>query len=89
MCIMEEHVTEVLCSSDSAIQPWAVVNALPRKSFQVFWWVFLLSGRGQLPSSSSLGIGGNFQLGMQDDAHEFLCYALRAMQTACLSGSSQ
>ncbi|KFP17118.1 Ubiquitin carboxyl-terminal hydrolase 42, partial [Egretta garzetta] len=64
MCIMEAHVTQVLRSSGSTIEPWAVVGVLPR-------------------------IGEHFQLGMQEDAHEFLRYTVDAMQTACLSGSSQ
>ncbi|XP_075562981.1 ubiquitin carboxyl-terminal hydrolase 42-like [Pelecanus crispus] len=33
-------------------------------------------------------IGEHFQLGMQEDAHEFLRYTVDAMQRACLSGSS-
>ncbi|KAM6191014.1 uncharacterized protein WM294_013204 [Sarcoramphus papa] len=33
-------------------------------------------------------IGEHFQLGMQQDAHEFLRYTVDAMQRACLSGSS-
>ncbi|KAM6107565.1 ubiquitin carboxyl-terminal hydrolase 42-like [Phoenicopterus ruber ruber] len=33
-------------------------------------------------------IGERFQLGAQEDAHEFFCYAVAAMQRACLSGSS-
>uniref|UniRef100_A0A663FJW1 USP domain-containing protein n=1 Tax=Aquila chrysaetos chrysaetos TaxID=223781 RepID=A0A663FJW1_AQUCH len=33
-------------------------------------------------------IGEHFQLGMQEDAHEFLRYAIDAMQRACLSGIS-
>ncbi|KAM6244873.1 ubiquitin carboxyl-terminal hydrolase 42-like [Spheniscus humboldti] len=33
-------------------------------------------------------IGEHFQLGMQEDAHEFLHYTVDAMQRACLSGSS-
>ncbi|XP_074875429.1 ubiquitin carboxyl-terminal hydrolase 42-like [Buteo buteo] len=64
MCIMEAHVNEVLHSSDSAIQPSAVINVLTR-------------------------IGEDFQLGRQEDAHEFLRYTVDAMQTACLSGSSE
>ncbi|XP_074875444.1 ubiquitin carboxyl-terminal hydrolase 42-like [Buteo buteo] len=64
MCIMEAHVNEVLHSSDSAIQPSAVINVLTR-------------------------IGEDFQLGRQEDAHEFLHYTVDAMQTACLSGSSE
>ncbi|XP_074875435.1 ubiquitin carboxyl-terminal hydrolase 42-like [Buteo buteo] len=64
ICIMEAHVNEVLHSSDSAIQPSAVINVLTR-------------------------IGEDFQLGRQEDAHEFLHYTVDAMQTACLSGSSE
>ncbi|NXT39115.1 UBP42 hydrolase, partial [Pelecanoides urinatrix] len=63
MCIMEAHVNEVLHSSASAIQPWAVIRVLTR-------------------------IGEHFQLGMQEDAHEFLNYAINAMQRARPSGSS-
>ncbi|KAM9285923.1 ubiquitin carboxyl-terminal hydrolase 42-like [Cariama cristata] len=33
-------------------------------------------------------IGAHFQLGIQEDAHEFFCYAMDAMQRACLSRSS-
>ncbi|KAF1495490.1 Ubiquitin carboxyl-terminal hydrolase 42, partial [Pygoscelis antarcticus] len=33
-------------------------------------------------------IGEHFQLGVQEDAHEFLRYTVDAMQRACLSGSS-
>ncbi|XP_050770316.1 ubiquitin carboxyl-terminal hydrolase 42-like [Gymnogyps californianus] len=33
-------------------------------------------------------IGEHFQVGMQEDAHEFLRYTVNAMQRACLSGSS-
>ncbi|XP_064296163.1 ubiquitin carboxyl-terminal hydrolase 42-like [Phalacrocorax carbo] len=64
MCTMEEHVNIVLRSSDSAIQPTAVVSVLTR-------------------------IGEHFQLGVQEDAHEFLRYTVDAMQRACLSGSSE
>ncbi|XP_049653239.1 ubiquitin carboxyl-terminal hydrolase 42-like [Accipiter gentilis] len=34
-------------------------------------------------------IGEHFQLGRQEDAHEFLRYTVDAMQRACLSGSSE
>ncbi|GAB0202217.1 hypothetical protein GRJ2_002687300 [Grus japonensis] len=34
-------------------------------------------------------IGEHFELGMQEDAHEFLRYTVDAMQRACLSGSSE
>uniref|UniRef100_A0A8C6Z9A2 USP domain-containing protein n=1 Tax=Nothoprocta perdicaria TaxID=30464 RepID=A0A8C6Z9A2_NOTPE len=37
----------------------------------------------------SLGIGEHFCYGRQEDAHEFLRCTVAAMQTACLSGSSQ
>ncbi|XP_074778955.1 ubiquitin carboxyl-terminal hydrolase 36-like [Athene noctua] len=63
MCRMERHVIEVLQSSGSAIEPWAIVSVLTR-------------------------IGEHFKLGMQDDAHDFLCCTIAAMQEACLSGSS-
>ncbi|NWX91348.1 UBP42 hydrolase, partial [Nothoprocta pentlandii] len=36
----------------------------------------------------SLGIGEHFCYGRQEDAHEFLCCTVAAMQTACLNGSS-
>ncbi|XP_058713612.1 ubiquitin carboxyl-terminal hydrolase 42-like [Poecile atricapillus] len=39
-------------------------------------------------TSSFLGIGEHFQLGMQEDAHDFLCCTVNAMQRACLSASS-
>ena len=89
MCIMEAHVNKVLHSSTSAIQPWAVISVLPRKSFQVLWHVFFRSCRRELLTSSFLGIGEHFQVGMQEDAHEFLRYTVDAMQRACLSGSSE
>ncbi|XP_068280587.1 ubiquitin carboxyl-terminal hydrolase 42-like [Nyctibius grandis] len=63
MCRMEAHVYQVLRTSGSAIQPWAVVRVLTR-------------------------IGQHFQLGRQEDAHEFLRYTVSAMQRACLSGIS-
>uniref|UniRef100_A0A8C0U6W1 Ubiquitin carboxyl-terminal hydrolase 36 n=1 Tax=Cyanistes caeruleus TaxID=156563 RepID=A0A8C0U6W1_CYACU len=34
-------------------------------------------------------IGEHFQLGMQEDAHDFLCCTVNAMQRACLSASSE
>ncbi|XP_029862608.1 ubiquitin carboxyl-terminal hydrolase 42-like [Aquila chrysaetos chrysaetos] len=49
------------------------------------------SGRAIYPSaviSVLTLIGEHFQLGMQEDAHEFLRYAIDAMQRACLSGIS-
>ncbi|NWX94037.1 UBP42 hydrolase, partial [Nothoprocta pentlandii] len=33
-------------------------------------------------------IGEHFCFGRQEDAHEFLCYTVAAMQTACLNGST-
>ena len=89
MCVMEAHVNKVLHFSASAIQPWAVVRVLTRKSFQVLLQVFFPSCRGELLTSSFLGIGEHFQHGMQEDAHEFLRYTVDAMQRACLSGSSK
>uniref|UniRef100_A0A663FJ84 Ubiquitin carboxyl-terminal hydrolase 36 n=1 Tax=Aquila chrysaetos chrysaetos TaxID=223781 RepID=A0A663FJ84_AQUCH len=50
------------------------------------------SGRAIYPSaviSVLTLIGEHFQLGMQEDAHEFLRYAIDAMQRACLSGISE
>ncbi|KAF1483401.1 Ubiquitin carboxyl-terminal hydrolase 42, partial [Megadyptes antipodes antipodes] len=38
--------------------------------------------------SELLRIGEHFQLGTQEDTHEFFCYAVDAMQKACLSRSS-
>lgn len=52
MCIMEGHINDALRSSDSAIQPWAVVRVLTRKSFQlllqagVFFGFFPILGGG-------------------------------------------
>ena len=80
MCVMEAHVNKVLHSSASAIQPWTVVNVLTRKSFQVLLHVFFPSCRRELLTSSFLGIGEHFQLGMQEDAHEFLRYTVDDMQ---------
>ncbi|NWT47998.1 UBP42 hydrolase, partial [Chroicocephalus maculipennis] len=87
MCIMEAHVKRVLCSSASAIQPWAVVSVLRRKAFQVLLRVFFPSGRREL-LNSLLGTGEHFQHGMQEDAHDFLRCTVDAMQRACLHGSS-
>lgn len=89
MCIMEAHVNKVLRSSGSAIKPLAVISVLPRKSFQVLVHVFFCSCRTELLTSSFLVIGEHFELGMQEDAHEFLRYTVDAMQRACLSGSSK
>ena len=86
---MEVHVNKVLHSSVSAIQPSAVISVLTRKSFQVLLQVFSPSCRRELLTSSFLGIGEDFQLGRQEDAHEFLRYTVDAMQRACLSGSSE
>ncbi|XP_075580801.1 ubiquitin carboxyl-terminal hydrolase 42-like [Pelecanus crispus] len=33
-------------------------------------------------------VAKHFELGVQEDAHEFLCYTVDAMQRACLSGSN-
>ncbi|KAM9592043.1 uncharacterized protein ACIBXB_005658 [Morphnus guianensis] len=89
MCVMEAHVNKVLHSSVSAIQPSTVISVLTRKSFQVLLQVFSPSCRRELLTSSFLGIGEHFQLGRQEDAHEFLRYTVDAMQRACLSGSSE
>ncbi|KAM9591704.1 ubiquitin carboxyl-terminal hydrolase 17-like protein 6 [Morphnus guianensis] len=89
MCVMEAHVNKVLHSSVSAIQPSTVISVLTRKSFQVLLQVFSPSCRRALLTSSFLGIGEHFQLGRQEDAHEFLRYTVDAMQRACLSGSSE
>ena len=89
MCRMERHVNEVLQSSGSAIQPWAIVSVLTRKSFQVLLQVFCHSCRTELIPPSFSGIGEHFKLGMQEDAHEFLRCTVAAMQEACLSGSSK
>ena len=89
MCIMEAHVNKVLRASVRVIQPSAVITVLTRKSFQVLLQVFLPSWRRDPLTSSLLGIGEHFQLGMQEDAHEFLRYTVDAMQRACLSRSSE
>lgn len=89
MCRMEAHVNSVLRSSGSAIEPWGVVSVLTCKSFQVLCHVSVCSRRREGLTSSFLGIGEHFQLGVQEDAHEFLRLAVDAMQSACLSGSSE
>ncbi|NWW95395.1 UBP42 hydrolase, partial [Rhynochetos jubatus] len=88
MCSMEAHVNKVLHSSASAIKPWAVVHVLTSKSFQALRGVCSPSCRRELLTSSVLAIGRHFQLGIQEDAHEFLRYIVDAMQSACLCGNS-
>ena len=39
--------------------------------------------------TSFLGIGEHFQLGREEDAHDFFCCTVNAMQRACLSASSE
>lgn len=36
-----------------------------------------------------LGIGKHFHFGSQEDAHEFLCFTVDALQKACLNGSTK
>ncbi|KAK4806748.1 hypothetical protein QYF61_022167 [Mycteria americana] len=50
--------------------------------------VLRAESRRELLTPSFSGIGEHFKLGRQEDAHEFLCYTVDAMQRACLSGSS-
>ncbi|NWZ60663.1 UBP42 hydrolase, partial [Haliaeetus albicilla] len=88
MCRMESHVNRVLRSSGSAIYPSAVISVLTRESFQGLGQVFFCSCRRKVLTSSFLVIGEHFQLGMQEDAHEFLRYTVDAMQRACLNGIS-
>ncbi|NXM02598.1 UBP42 hydrolase, partial [Tyrannus savana] len=87
MCIMEAHVRKVLRSSASAIWPKAVIRDLKRKSFQVLQQVLSPSCRVAL-LTSFLVIGEEFEPDTAGDAFEFLCCALKAMQRACLGGSS-
>ena len=89
MCVMEAHVNKVLHSSGSTIEPRAIISVLTRKSFQGLVEVFFRSCRREQLTSSFSGIGEHFQLGMQEDAHEFLRSTVDAMQRACLSGSSE
>ncbi|XP_039234478.1 probable ubiquitin carboxyl-terminal hydrolase 16 [Pipra filicauda] len=45
-------------------------------------------GLRQLLTSCFLVIGEHFQLGREEDAHDFLCCTVNAMQRACLSASN-
>ncbi|XP_029874411.1 ubiquitin carboxyl-terminal hydrolase 42-like [Aquila chrysaetos chrysaetos] len=58
------------------------------EKFQLLLHVFFPSCRSELLTSFFLGIGEHFQLGMQENAHAFLCYTVDATQRACPSGSS-
>ncbi|NWI51561.1 UBP42 hydrolase, partial [Calyptomena viridis] len=87
MCIMEAHVNKVLHSSVNAILPLAVLRVFRCMLFQVLCQVFFPSCIREL-LTSFLVIGEHFQLGREEDAHDFLCCTVNAMQRACLSASS-
>lgn len=89
MCTMEEHVNKVLHSPVSAILPLAVLQVFRRKSRQVLGQLFFPSWTRERQTSSFLDIGEHFQPGRQEDAHDFLCCTVNAMQRACLSASSE
>ncbi|XP_018098273.2 ubiquitin carboxyl-terminal hydrolase 42 [Xenopus laevis] len=59
MCVMQNHITEVLGHPERVIKPLAVYYGLHN-------------------------IAGHFIQGRQEDAHEFLRYAIDALQQACL-----
>ncbi|OCU00043.1 hypothetical protein XELAEV_18005825mg [Xenopus laevis] len=59
MCVMQNHVTEVLGHPEGVIKPLPIYNELHN-------------------------IAGHFIQGRQEDAHEFLRYAVDALQQACL-----
>ncbi|NXV09184.1 UBP42 hydrolase, partial [Cettia cetti] len=86
MCTMEDHVRKVLFSSASAIRPRAIIRDLKCKQFQVLQQFFFPSLRGEL--LTSFLVIGEFKPDIPGDAYEFLRCTLSAMQTACLSGSS-
>ncbi|NWX34581.1 UBP42 hydrolase, partial [Notiomystis cincta] len=88
MCIMEAHVNKVLHSSVSAILPLAVLKVFTRKPLQGLWQLFFPSRVRELQTSFFSGIGEHFQPGREEDAHDFLCCTVNAMQRACLSASS-
>ncbi|XP_058713608.1 ubiquitin carboxyl-terminal hydrolase 42-like [Poecile atricapillus] len=50
--------------------------------------VFHSPVRAIVPWAVLKAFGQHFQLGMQEDAHDFLCCTVNAMQRACLSASS-
>lgn len=89
MCIMEAHVNKVLHSPVSAILPLAVLKVFRRKSCQVLWQVPFPSCIREPQISSFLGIGEHFQPGREEDAHDFLCCTVNAMQRACLSANNE
>lgn len=86
---MEAHVNTALHSPVSAILPLAVLRVFRRKSCQLLGQVFFPSCVRELQTSCFLGIGEHFQLGRQEDAHDFLCCTVNAMQEACLSACSE
>ncbi|OCU00051.1 hypothetical protein XELAEV_18005833mg, partial [Xenopus laevis] len=59
MCVMQNHVTEVLGHPEGVIKPLPIYNGLHN-------------------------IAGHFIQGRQEDAHEFLRFAVDALQQACL-----
>ncbi|NXB89114.1 UBP42 hydrolase, partial [Vidua chalybeata] len=87
MCIMEAHVNRVLHSPVSAILPLTVLKVFRRKSCQVLRQIFFPSCMREL-QTSFLDIGEHFQPGREEDAHDFLCCTVNAMQRACLSASN-
>ncbi|OCU00073.1 hypothetical protein XELAEV_18005856mg [Xenopus laevis] len=59
MCVMQNHVTEILGHPEGVIKPLPIYNGVHN-------------------------IAGHFIQGRQEDAHEFLRYAVDALQQACL-----
>ncbi|NXG48295.1 UBP42 hydrolase, partial [Psilopogon haemacephalus] len=87
MCTMEAHICDVLPSTGSALFPLCVLDNLQCKSHEDLFHVFFQSCSRVPLTSSFIGTGEHFLYGRQEDAHEFLCFLLLAMQTACLPGS--
>ncbi|NXP70087.1 UBP42 hydrolase, partial [Ramphastos sulfuratus] len=88
MCAMEAHVYDVLKSAGCVLQPMSVISSLRCKSCQELFHVFFhFCSRAPL-TSPFLGTGQHFLYGRQEDAHEFLCFMLLAMQRVRPAGSS-
>ncbi|TRZ05327.1 hypothetical protein HGM15179_021780, partial [Zosterops borbonicus] len=100
MCTMEAHVNRVLHSPVSAILPLAVLRVF-RCHQQSFCMTCTMEAHVNRvlhsPVSAILPlavlrvfrrIGQHFQPGRQEDAHDFLCCTVNAMQEACLSACS-
>ncbi|NXR10577.1 UBP42 hydrolase, partial [Semnornis frantzii] len=88
MCAMEAHICDVLKCAGCVLVPMSVIDNLYRKSRQELFHVFFhFCSRAPL-TSPFLGTGKHFLCGRQEDAHEFLCFMLLAMQRACPTGSS-